>query len=1195
MRYILPAIALFLLIPLVACSKADSARSTIQAVPIEDATHGLDLSTSGWKLWLDPKVPWEKDRLYLPDEADLSKMPVNPPTGGWGVLQDQAGIAVQLPSTVEEHFWGKLGLRRYSQQYAEENTDFEVKCGSYSGVSWWWRDFEAPVVQPGQRLIISFRGARLRAEVMVNGKLCGYSIFASLPFEADITDAVKPGAKNQLSVRITNPGGSLDWSGWGVVWNGLRLPAGRGFGGLDASIRMQVRDPVAVSDLAVLNKPNPREVSLLVEVKSTGAAYDGPVHLTISRSGINFWQGNVKVNVPASGVGKAQTEVSLPAAELWSLEHPVLYTVSASIPSYANSGSRTDFGFRWFTAEGIGTAAPKLVLNGKRIVVRSAISWGFYGNNGAFADKALAEKDVNAAKALGLNCLNFHRDLGRAEVMDAADRLGLLRYEEPGTQMNEMSGHEPQGVSPAKSTQGPIDTSGKGGETPSNWSERYSTERVLRMVKRDRSHPCLVIYSLSNEATANFKNPRLWAFMRQMHELDPSRVIINSSGGPRNNQVLYLPYETAVRYADATGKSGWLNTHRSAMPGAWQDAVYKGPADFLPSQGTYDPGEILDWGEALCSAMPDNHAKITRDYQTSGKEGYDRADHERILAAYEKFMDDYGFRADFKTADALFNALGEKGYFAIQKAVEHMRMLNKTDMIALSGWESTAIENHSGLVDVHRNFKADPALIKKATEPEVLVLRPRHFVTAEGEKNIMDVHLINEVNRKGPHTLAIKVLDATGKTEFETSRPVTVTGGDTYGELLIQGIEFATKSTGTLKLRATLTPQGGGASLDRTEEIFVVPAKKWNPQLKIAVAGNALWVWDWTGKKAGVPTVSLSDSTPPDAIVLTWRGFQESKEVNGSLDGIGESLPPDTEPDMYHKALLAESTPNFTECTRYSGLAKGTAQVELYFVEQAWQKSPEAAARLFDVGINDQTVLTNFNITKESGTTDHHKVVAKKFTVAAPEGVVSLSFKTQSKVRPVLSAIKVTDAAGKIIREYAGAEPWKTASGITWTPLVRRIKELNELVATILPKVKQGSRLVLLPNNDAGVKMLAAALADAGVWKYNGVVGPSEVDYMGSWYFARKHWLFDGLPTGCALNWQYQVIPSHEADGLLIEAPGLEVAAGYGRDHKAQIGMGAGYLPHVPGGKGSLVFFAMLPSMAGPTATRLLLNALTPQ
>jgi hypothetical protein len=1166
---------------------------------------GQDLATNGWRLWLDTTASWNKDKVYLPEDVDLTKLPVNPPTGGWESLQETKGIAVTLPSTVEEHYWGKLGLRPYHHNYLGWPGDLEMKCGSYNGVSWWWRSFDAPVVPSGKRLVLKFRAARLRAEVYVNGKLCGYSIFANLPFEADITDAIKPDQKNQLAVRITNPGGNFEWAEESTSIGGFALNGGRGFGGLDADIQMQVRDQVTVSDLAILNKPNPHDVSVLVEVKSTGPAYNGPVDLTISRNRTVYWKGSVVVTVPARGLGSAKTEISLPNTELWTPDHPTLYTATATIPSFPDGGKETDFGFRWFAAKGIGTQAPKLVFNGNRIVLHSAISWGLWGNNGIFPDQALAEKEVNAAKSLGLNCLNFHRDIGRTVVMNAQDRMGLFRYEEPGTSLGEISDHNPHDLS--NPTKGPIDTSGKGGETPTSWYERYCTEKTLLMVKRDRSHPCLVIYGLSNETGPNFKNPRLFAFMRQMHDLDPSRILLIKSGNTYKQQCFLLPYDPTFRYDDGTGYSGWYDQHGGCISGAWQDAMYKGPQPFSPlylhSMKEFDPREIVGWGEAQITALPDNHAKIVADYQASGGGGYDRADHEQILAAYERFLDDYGFRNDFKTASNLFTAIAYKGYFAFQKSIEQMRMFNKTDLIVLNGWESTAIENHSGLVDVHRNLKGDPSLVKQAFAPELLVLCPHHLVLQPGDTETVDIHLVNEVNRKGPHTLNLKLVDADGTTEFETNRPVTVTGGDTFGELMTQGIEFTPKSIGTLKLTATITPKGEGMPLSRTEELFVVPSKKLPADFKIAVAGNVPWLAEAIKKQSGAATTSLSETNAFNAIVLSW---QENLKTLHWRDGSEGSDPSDSDSNLYGWATMIPATATMTEFTRYSGLDKGAAQVELQFVNPPKAKPTDDSERIFDVALNGKTVLSDFNIAKESN--GKRAVVAKKFTVDASTGVISLAFKALGKQSPAISAIKITDAAGKIIREYAGPEPWITKSGVTWMPLVPRVKELNNLVTTALSQVHdQGTRLVLLPHDATGMRMMAAALGDAGAWTYQGVVGPGIVDtgaeiWMGSWYFVRKHWLFDGLPTGCSMAWQYQVPGIHDAEGLLVNAPGLEVAAGFSRDHRTQIGMGAGVAPY---GKGSIVFFT-LPLMddaingkpdgiATPTAIRLLLNALAPK
>jgi len=103
---------------------------------------------------------------------------------------------------------------------------------------------------------------------------------------------------------------------------------------------------------------------------------------------------------------------------------------------------------------------------------------------------------------------------------------------------------------------------------------------------------------------------------------------------------------------------------------------------------------------------------------------------------------------------------------------------------------------------------------------------------------------------------------------------------------------------------------------------------------------------------------------------------------------------------------------------------------------------------------------------------------------------------------------------------------------------------------------------------------------------------------MGFWYFGRKHWLLSGLPSDCVLDWQYQI---QHGNGLRIDAPGMDVAVGFGRDHDPDLGIGAAVVPY---GKGTVVLFCM-PGLGRAftdddahafdpvTATRIVYNALS--
>ena len=155
-----------------------------------------------------------------------------------------------LPGTVEQHFWGKFGAgadgkpRPYTpEEYRYAADDPVPQNGAYFGVSWWWREIEIPAAMQGKRIFLHVRGAHLRAEVYLNEKLVGYSIMEELPFEAELTHAAKPGGKNVLAIRITNPCGRFDWvDGLNEQWGAVKLYRSHGFGGLDRGMTISAHD-----------------------------------------------------------------------------------------------------------------------------------------------------------------------------------------------------------------------------------------------------------------------------------------------------------------------------------------------------------------------------------------------------------------------------------------------------------------------------------------------------------------------------------------------------------------------------------------------------------------------------------------------------------------------------------------------------------------------------------------------------------------------------------------------------------------------------------------------------------------------------------------------------------------------------------------------------------------------------------------
>ena len=877
---------------------------------------------SGWFLWRDEQAAWKDDALFLPSEVNLAKLPVNPPTGGWNALNDNAGIPVTLPTTVEEHFWGKPGTRPYAKNEAQLGPGTSFPVGNYLGVSWWWRQIEVPEFKPGQRVVVYFRGARLRAEVYCNGKLCGYTIMTELPFQADITGAVKPGQPAQLAVRITNPGGHFDWIDFGssrFSWGKYLFPPSRGFGGMDDHIRMAVRDNVSVTDLAAINKPDLHKIHLGAEVSSAGKKYSGPVHFQITKSGKIVWKADGKVTLDAGKTKTVELDATVPSAEPWDLQHPNLYQAHASLEKLPDSTRSVDFGFRFFTAEGIGSDGAKLTLNGKRIVLISAISWGFWGRNGLWPDEEMARREVTDAKTLGLNCLQFHRNIGKPAVLDLQDRMGLLRYEEPGAGKFVIGprhsvgpfgpdgefppGDDNDSLNPKKGYTEPdnVDTSGNGPDgDPQVFWEKYEQEKILELVKRDRSHPSLIIYSIQNESNdMDMSNPRIYRIFRLMHALDPGRVIVFYSGGdPKGNQVLMLPYSDEIREGSKTlPYAGWRDTHTCGGPCNYLDSLYKNPLDFGQRRGDTDHKIINIWGEMLGAATPDDYDELVHSFDEAHPAGYELDDMKHILDGYHQYLDKWGFRKAFPTDSSLFQALGYRMYYFWQRIVAQSRAANTNDYLVISGWESTTIDNHSGMVDNHRFFKGDPAVIAKATKPLMLFIQPRHMIVAKGDKDTADVFLINETNLAGSQTLKFTALNPDGSIAFTTEKTVEAKGGDTYGQLLADGIEFPANAGGMMTLNATLTPVDPGLlgehfeTLQGDDQVEVIDVAGPPVFQKIAAVESGDEITKTLVSRFNVTPVKLSDAQPGDkldAIVLSTtsmlRKLAKAGEPNPAPD-----------------------------------------------------------------------------------------------------------------------------------------------------------------------------------------------------------------------------------------------------------------------------------------------------------------------
>jgi beta-galactosidase len=881
------------------------------AVPYPE--NGTLIPDDGWHLWVDEKATWADDDIFLPEDihqdADgivygrTTALPVNPPTGGWSILTPAAGKEVLLPTTVEQHFWGRFGSRPYTpEEYryaapAQNPTppadDNIPQNGAYFGVSWWYRNLDIPASMQGKRIFLHIRGAHLRAEVYLNEKLVGYSIMEELPFEADLTHAVRPGGENHLAIRITNPFGRFDWvDGLNAKWGRVSLYRSHGFGGLDRGMTISAHEgTVRIRDLWVLNDTSPNRIYARASTEVSGDHHPiGYLHHEVidPTTGkilleMKTEKGPLQQKVLEHNAGMAASQVSV-----WDLQNPRLYHLRTTwVGDDGSNDTRTvAFGFRTFAPEGLGKDA-LFRLNGRRIRIYSSISWGFWGLNGMFPIPELAEKEVTQAKTLGLNCLNFHRNLAKEDVLRAHDRLGLLRYMEPG------AGKMAIGKLPSHTA---ADAHSVVMEKPTSeadrFARRYMFVKCVEMVKAYRSHPSVIEYCLQNEIGADLKNPDTLAVLEAMRAEDPSRCIVLNDGFVARGaaQAWFEPWNDKLHRSDEESWGGWWNNHQGAGD-QWYDEFYKSPTEYTYKAPYRDV--LTEYGEMEGCARPDNHSlmvhQITDTYKKYGGTSYDLTDHEEIITSYEKFLDRWSFRKAFPSAESIFLAVGKTCYESWGNYMENARISDELDFAAISGWESTAIENHSGIVDNLRNFKADPKLISGSLLPLRPIAKQRALCVARGRTALFDLYLANDTPQAATGTLTFTMITPSGTRKDLITLSVPEHVADRFSYLLKEG--FATpplEEEGLYRFRFTLS----SAPLStQTKEIWVSETNigDFKPA-KVAVSGITPALRAQLQALHAVEVVDFKPGETYAAIVSSGLTSHTSGDQNVG-ETTGESLP----------------------------------------------------------------------------------------------------------------------------------------------------------------------------------------------------------------------------------------------------------------------------------------------------------------
>ena len=384
-----------------------------------------------------------------------------------------------------------------------------VALGHWRGIGWYRKLFNVPALSSGQRVFLEFEGAMQVAKVWVNGSPAGEHAGGYTGFVFDVTDLVRPGQENLLAVRLDDT-------------NSPDIPPANEtniaiYGGLYRDVWMHITGPLLVPDGGIsiaTPKVSPAESTLRVttEVRNSlgAAAKVRVVWQVIASSGEVVATAEQQKEVgPNSTAVFTPAELAVSGAKLWSPDHPYLYTLRSLLYREGTLADEisTPFGIRV-----MGYVPGKgYTINGEFINIHGVDRRQDYGYLGDALPDAISRHDMEIIKGLGANMIRTAHYIQDKSILEAADELGLLVWEEiPNIKIYD---YQPS----------PMTEQGDSRYTRAYIDNCLAT--MEEMIRRDRNHPSIIIWGIADDNTGYPYLQDQREMVDKAHQFDPTRWV----------------------------------------------------------------------------------------------------------------------------------------------------------------------------------------------------------------------------------------------------------------------------------------------------------------------------------------------------------------------------------------------------------------------------------------------------------------------------------------------------------------------------------------------------------------------------------------------------------------------------------------------------------------------------------------------
>lgn len=432
-----------------------------------------------------------------------------------------------------------------------------------------------------KHVTLNFEGVYQKSSVLINGQKAGGAIYGYIPFTVCVDGLLHEG-ENAIRVEVDNSqvANSRWYSGAGIY----------------RPVHLCVQEQTYIEEIRI-NTQSVQPAIINVSTKING----GKIRTTI------LWKGKKVASSEGTNVN-----ITVPDAQLWSADEPNLYQAKVELLKDGKviETQTKDFGIRQITWSANG-----LLVNGKQTLLKGGCLHHDNGILGACEYNDAAYRKIAIMKQYGFNAIRSSHNPCSEALLKACDELGMYVMDELWDMWY------------LKKT--PYDYA-------SEWEANHEQD-IEAMVRKDYSHPSVIMYSIGNEVKepADEKGIKTAQHLiDRLHQLDPSRPVTAGI-----NLTLMFMHKMGISWGQFSnsGKQGEMSSEQynkmvTMLGDRMMKAVLRPDVDSITSpvldmldisgynygsyryeaDGTAHPGRVVVGAETYPYQLSQNWAQVER-------------------------------------------------------------------------------------------------------------------------------------------------------------------------------------------------------------------------------------------------------------------------------------------------------------------------------------------------------------------------------------------------------------------------------------------------------------------------------------------------------------------------------------------------------------------------------------------------------